>query len=270
MKEYKIGIVGYGYVGKGIHRLFGKMIKVIYSPSVRTYKGDFIDLDLVVICVPTNAKENGEADTSIVWSSLKWLDKVVKKETVILIKSTVPPSELRKMTEKFPRIVFSPEYMGESKYFTPFWKYPHPKEMKSHTWQVFGGNKKDTSKCVDIFKRKMSVDTIFIQTSLITASLAKYMENCFFATKVTFCNEWFDIAKAYGVDYNELRDAWLCDTRINRNHTLVFPRDRGYGGKCYPKDMMAIIKDAEKSGYKTELMKAINKINKEFRCLTSK
>jgi UDP-glucose 6-dehydrogenase len=62
------------------------------------------------------------------------------------------------------------------------------------------------------------------------------MENSFFATKVTFCNMWYDIATACGVDYNELRECWLADPRINRNHTLVFPKDRGYGGKCLVPD----------------------------------
>jgi Predicted UDP-glucose 6-dehydrogenase len=49
-----------------------------------------------------------------------------------------------------------------------------------------------------------------------------------------------------GVDWNELRELWLLDPRINKNHTLVFERDRGYGGKCFPKDVKAIIKDSEK------------------------
>ena len=99
----------------------------------------------------------------------------------------------------------------------------------------------------------------------MTAALTKYMENNFFAMKVTFCNEWYDIAKQYGVDYNELRECWLADTRINRNHTLVFPKDRGYGGKCFPKDVKGIIKDVEKLGYSADLMKSVDNVNERIR-----
>lgn len=229
----------------------------------------FKKLGLVVINVPTNETKSGMADTSLVWQSLEWLKKG-GFGGIFLIKSTTPPSELKKMDEKFKRLVFSPEYMGESKYFTPAWKYPDPANMESHTWQVFGGEKKDTSFCVDVFKRKMGVDTVFWQVDLMTAGLTKYMENSFFAMKVTFCNEWFEIAKMYGVDYNLLRECWLADPRINRNHTLVFSDNRGYGGKCFPKDTRAIIYDVSKLGYRPNLMKAMDRANVKFRKMNEK
>ena len=236
-KNYRVGIVGYGVVGKVIHGLLKEDVVAIYDPyvpEITNTKEAFHDLDLVVVCVMTKGLEDGSCDTSIVRESIDWVHGVSPK-AVILVKSAVVPGEIAAIAGHYIlqddalRLVISPEYAGESKYFTPFWKYPDPKNMESHTWQVYGGEKEDTSLCVDIFKRRMSVDTIHIQTSLMTAALCKYMENSFFATKVTFCNEWYDIAKAYGVDYNELRECWLADTRINRNHTLVFPKDRGYG-----------------------------------------
>ena len=163
------------------------------------------------------------------------------------------------------RIVFSPEMMGESKYRTLEWNYPDPEDMSTHTWQTFGGNRKDTELCIEVFKRKMSVDTRFFQTDMVTASLAKYIENSFFALKVVFVNEWYDIAKSQGVDWNELRELWLADPRINRNHTLVFKKDRGYGGKCFPKDVKAIISETKKLGYFPELMESVDRINEKFR-----
>lgn len=279
---YKIGIIGYGVVGKGIHRLLKNEVTAIFDPFINdegknfainlggceydfSNKKYFKDVDLSVISVPTNETIEGKANTSLVLDSLKWLSEEINFKGIILIKSTTPPSELADMAKKYNRIVFSPEYMGESKYFTPAWKYPDPVNMESHTWQVFGGEKKDTSLCVDIFKRRMGVDTAYYQVDLMTAVLTKYMENSFFAMKVTFCNEWFNIAKAFGVDYNELRECWLADPRINKNHTLVFPESRGYGGKCFPKDTKAIIFDSEKSGYEPKLMKAMDKANKIFR-----
>lgn len=268
-KNYKVGIIGYGVVGKGIHRLLKDDVIAIYDPAFPEYtdtKEKFKDCELIVVCVMTKSNEDGSCDTSIVEASLDWAYQL-NKDAVYLIKSAVVPNEINRFTKKYSdmRLVVSPEYMGESKYFTPFWKYPDPINMESHPWQVFGGAKKDTSLCVDIFKRRMSVDCIQLQTTIMTAALCKYMENAFFATKVTFCNEWFDIATAYGVDYNELRECWLADTRINKNHTLVFPKDRGYGGKCFPKDVKAIIKDVAKLGVDAELMRAVDSTNERIR-----
>lgn len=280
---YKIGIVGHGVVGRGIHRLFGDQVCAVYDPSVdilalNTFyeendlygpvqlnvKEEFTNLDLVVIAVPTPSAADGSADVSAVWSTLVWLSTIQTKAT-ILIKSTTPPTELREMEAAYNHIVFSPEYMGESKYFTPPWKYPDPRDMKSHTFQIFGGQKVDTSKCVDIFMRVMGPHVKFYQTDIATAGLVKYMENSYFAMKVTFCNEWYDIAQSLDVDYNELRELWLADPRVEPMHTMVMPKDRGYGGKCYPKDTKAIIKEAENHECEPKLMKAMDEVNDEMR-----
>lgn len=265
---YKVGVIGIGVVGQGIVNLFKDDVTAKYDPHHGfTDIPPFKEVDLAVICVPTRQNEDNTCDTSIVESTLQWLEQI-KFDGVVLIKSAVVPSEVQRFVKAYHklRLVVSPEYMGESKYFTPPWKYPDPKNMEGHTWQVFGGEKKDTSLCVDIFKRKMGVDCVFIQTNIMTAALTKYMENCFFATKVTFCNEWFDIAEAYGVDYNELRECWLADPRINRNHTLVFPKDRGYGGRCFPKDMAGIISDLElQRGYVPHLLLAAQNVNTNMR-----
>lgn len=266
---YRVGLCGYGVVGKGIHKLLDDYVEVIYDPaySKSVSKVFFRDMDLVIICVPTPTSEDGmSCDTSIVEESLVWLQEI-KFKGVVLIKSTTTPSEVKRFSESFTelRIVFSPEFLGESKYYTPYWKYPDPNDMRTHMWQTFGGKREDTEVCVEIFKRKMSVDTQFFQTDIVTAALAKYIENSFFAMKVTFVNEWYDIAKAYGADWNELRELWLADPRINRNHTLVFPKDRGYGGKCFPKDVKAIISDSTKQGYEPELMKSVDEVNTKIR-----
>lgn len=277
---YKIGIVGYGVVGKAIHRLFGDMVVAIYDPFIEfdpsVFKGlesdnvnnkdAFTDLDMVVISVMTKENKDGSCDMSIVEDTAKWLSNEVGFEGVVLVKSTSLPLELERIKEQYDlRLVFSPEYAGESKYFTPFWKYPDPVEMKYHTFQTFGGDPKDTSKCVDIFIRVMGPHVQYHQTDIKTAALAKYMENIFFATKVTFCNEFYDIAKAYGVDYNELRELWLLDSRISPMHTAVFPKDRGYGGKCYPKDLRALVTDVSKHGYYPRLLKSVDKVNEAIR-----
>ena len=97
-----------------------------------------------------------------------------------------------------------------------------------------------------------------------TAELAKYMENCYLATKVTFCNEFYDIANAFGVDYNQLRETWLLDPRIGRSHTFVYENARGFGGNCLPKDISAIVYQAEQLGVNCGLLNNVIRRNNTF------
>jgi nucleotide sugar dehydrogenase len=274
-----VAIVGYGYVGRGVHRLFGKKVKAIYDPSptpeaaaeAKTlgYELSFDDknavnkCELAVICVPTPQKADGGCDTSIVEKTVEWI-----KSPYILIKSTVRPGTTVRLAKKTgKKIAFSPEYMGEGNYFTPPWKYPDPKEMKMHTFQIFGGERKVTNRMVDIFQRTMGPHVFYAQTDATTAEIVKYMENSWGAMKVIFCNEWFDICKTHGVDYREVRELWTLDPRVEKMHTAVFTEKRGFGGKCFPKDVSGIVKATQEEGYEPELMKMVIKRNKFFSSL---
>lgn len=246
----KIEIVGYGVVGKGMARLFENQFEVVIYDPAAGYPVRAGDADMTVICVPTPMAEDGTCDISIVEEAV-----AASLSPIVLIKSTVPPGTTTYLAKKYNKqICFSPEYMGESSYFTPFWKYPDPERAETHTFVIVGGEK--ASEVLDYFMKVMSVDTRYMATTAEEAEMTKYMENCFFATKVAFCNEFADIAGLYGVDYKKLRELWLLDSRINPNHTLVFEDKRGFGGKCLPKDLSAIIKAAEDKGYEPKVLKA--------------
>lgn len=256
----KIAIIGHGVVGRGMEKLFKKRFDVkVYDKLTQPDKSIVEGCDLAVVCVPTNQLPDGSADTSNVEEVVSWLDA-----PLILIKSTIPPTTTDKLVSKYGKnVCFSPEYMGESKYFTPFWKYPDPENAESHSFVIIGGEK--ASEIMSFFTKVMSVDTFYSITTAVEAELTKYMENSFFATKVAFCNEFYDIAKSFGVDYKKLRENWLLDPRINRNHTLVFDDDRGFGGKCLPKDTNAIIKASESVGFEPILLKAVLESNEKAR-----
>lgn len=256
-----IEIIGYGVVGQGMARLFRDRFEVVIHDPEKNFNRTDIDIipDLSIVCVPTPMGEDGSCDISYVESAIKEC-----KSKLILIKSTVPPETTIKLAKKFKKdICFSPEYMGESKYFTPFWKYPDPTNAASHTFVIIGGDK--AGEIANYFIQVMSVDTVYHLCSATEAELIKYAENTFFATKVTFCNEFYDICKAYGVDWKGVREGWLLDPRINKNHTLVFDDDRGFGGRCFPKDTSAIIKAAESKGYEPTLLKAVLATNDKIR-----
>jgi UDPglucose 6-dehydrogenase len=255
----KIAIVGYGVVGKGMFKLLQSRHElVVYDPQSQPDKKKLKGCELAIICVPTPSNKDGSCDISIIEDCLKWL-----KTPLVLIKSTVPPGTTEYLRKKYnKKINFSPEYMGESSYYTPFWKYPDPQHAQSHPFVIVGG--KEASKILNIFMEVMSVDTKYMSVTSEEAECTKYMENTFFALKVAFCNEWFDIAKKFGVDYKKLRELWLLDPRINPNHTLVFEK-RGFGGKCLPKDLKAIIKVVEKKGLNPILLKSVIKSNDNSR-----
>ena len=283
----RVGIIGYGYVGKAVAEFFKEHFRTyIYDPPYveaelnglaereidRLYftseKDNINSCDLVVVCVPTPSKEDHSVDLSIVDETFEWLNA-----PLILIKSTVLPGT----TDQFVagertgewidrKIAFSPEYIGEGGYVVPWWKgYPHPTDMKYHNFHVFGGEQKVTSAIIPFFQRVAGPDTKYIQTSAKTAELNKYMFNSCGATKVTFCNEFYNIAENIGVDYNELRELLLLDKRVEPMHTAVFPDKRGFGGKCFPKDVNGIVEFSAKKGYEPALLREVLNSNKRIK-----
>src|SRR3989344_2942876 len=184
-----------------------------------------------------------------------------------IIKFTVSPGttvKLVKQTRK--KIAFSPEYIGEGKYEIPYWKdLPHPTNMKLHSFHIFGGAREVTTQFINLWQKVAGWSVVYQQTNAKTAELVKYMENSFLATKKIFCDEFYEIANALGVDYNELKELWLLDGRIGRSMTLIFPDSRGFSGKCLPKDTSAVVKFSERNGYEPKFLKEMIRSNKRFR-----
>lgn len=261
----KVAVIGYGYVGKAVYNFFKDHFEVVvYDPSLpitsNATKEEVNECDLAVVCVPTPMGEDGACDTSIVEDTLKWLNT-----PLILIKSTIPPGTTATLSSWFKKeVCFSPEYIGEGNYVVPEGKgYPDPHDMKKHEFVIIGGNK--AREVGEFFKTVLGAEPTYRFTDSTTAELCKYMENSFLATKVTFCNEFYGIAEALGVDYDELRELWLLDGRIGRSHTAVFKEKRGFGGKCLPKDVNAIVRRSEASGYVPTLIKEVLETNKRIR-----
>jgi UDPglucose 6-dehydrogenase len=255
----KIGIVGYGYVGKAMFEYFKNTYTTIYyDPYVSgsCSKEDINNCDLAVVCVFTPSKENGECDITIVEDVVSWIES-----PLILIKSTVKVGTTKYLKDKYnKRICFSPEYIGESTYDTGYFNFN--KSVKNHSFFTFGGNKNDTRELVNIFQVISGPTKTYKQTDETTAELAKYMENAFFSTKLVFCYEFDQICKKFQVDYNELRECWLLDPRIGHSHSSVFiNKDTPFDGKCLPKDLKAIIQVSEENNYEPKFLKEVLESN---------
>lgn len=253
MSTPRIGIVGYGVVGKSQHRLFPDAVTFdVDSPEEDR---DAINAcEFVFLCVPTPTGEGGRCDTSIVERCVDWITA-----PYIVVRSTVAPGTTRRLREETgKRIVFQPEYIGETA--------AHPlADVRARGFIILGGQREDCSAVATLYSKYYHSEVRFYLTDSDTAEVAKYMENSFYAVKVTFCNEFFDIAAAHGVDYNELREIWLADPRISRDHTFVYADSRGFSGKCLPKDVSAIIHSSRGYGLEPKLLEETMDINEAHR-----
>jgi UDPglucose 6-dehydrogenase len=254
-----IGIVGYGVVGRHLAQIFelGNEPVIIYDKYLEPYSGierkeEINSCRLVFLAVPTPAGTDGSCDISAVEEAVSWIS------SPMCIKSTIPPGTtdaLRVKTRK--PIVFSPEYVGE----TPFHKY---RTLQIPELVVVGGESEICSLTTAAYRNILGPEPQYFETSAVTAELSKYMENCFFATKVSYVAQFFQLAEHFGADFTQMREIWVADSRVGRSHSTII-NGLGFGGRCLPKDLSAIISQATKLGAPVQLLKAIQSFNESVR-----
>lgn len=254
-------LIGYGWVNQFVGKYFteahwtdenGKFYKVSDNSEVEPLER----YSLAFIAVPTPMLPSGKCDTSIVEAVVK---SYAQKVDFFCCKSTVEVGAIDKIQKlQKVNICMSPEYLGET--------LGHPlNEPLRNTFIVLGGKKNVTKVFADAWTTVTNSYSIIYQTSAKTAELCKLMENSFIATKVIFCNEFYDLAKSIGVDYNELREIWLLDPRVSRSHTYVYADNRGVSGKCIPKDVNNLVWYFEQNHITPKLMKFLLKYNADLR-----
>lgn len=250
----RVAIVGCGAVGASLLRIFPDAIRYDEPRGLGT-RDEVNACDFAFVAVPTPMRLDGSCDTSIVEEVCDWIEG-----PLIVLRSTVPPGTTQRLVLRTgKRVVFQPEYgPGE----TPD---HHFADLRRVGWVILGGRREDTVAVADLYKEAFNADLVLQQTDSTTAELTKYMENCFLAAKVTFCNEFYSVAEALGVDYNELRELWLLDPRVGRSHTFVYPAQRGWGGACLPKDIAAFAAAARAAGAPALLMEAVQEVNRRQR-----
>ena len=257
MFKFQTGIIGLGHVGSLMKQLFPN--SYVYDINNSLYntedcKQNINNCDISFICVPTPESNTGACDTSIVEEALNWCTS-----NIIVIRSTVPVGFTDLWNQKYnSHIIFQPEYYGETQshqFANPF----------NRNWITLGGEQTVCQEVAELYKTVYPSDITIHITNAKTAELAKYMENCYYATKVTFCNVFYDIAESFGVNYDELRETWLLDPRINKDHTMVYKYNRGYGGSCLPKDLAATVYQSNLNNINIDFLKSIQQINKQIR-----
>ncbi len=264
----KIGIIGAGVVGKATGDILAKKHEVFYYDR---YKKEFNEIEkiakeseVVFICVPTPMKPSGEIDYSAIYHSLSHLLQNVYKATrnpheiIVVIKSTAVSGTTDKFAEEFPfRFAFNPEFLREK---------TAKEDMENTDRIVIGTNEKDVEEKLTQLYKDIFPNAKYICVDTKTAEMIKYSANVFLASQIAIANEIYHICKALDIDYNIVKDAILHDKRIARNIDVPGPDgDFGFGKKCFPKDLNALIYLAREYHYRPYLLEEVWRLNEKVR-----
>lgn len=250
----KVGIVGYGWVGKAMKQLFPDA--VVYDPALKMGTTKQINkCDLAFICVPTPNLEEGRLDTSIVEEVIRWCGA-----PLLVVRSTVNPGDCDSWMNRYEdkHIVMQPEYLGE----TP----SHPLlDTKTRQFVILGGDVQDTRKLIELYTTIYNANTLVRQVTRYEAEVIKLTENRAIAFKVAQCQELYDACEKAEIDYYTIRDAvYGDDPRFNLWWTFIYPNARGMNSKCIPKDVYAWAAWAETIGTSPDITRALLKKNKQW------
>ena len=217
--------------------------------------------DAVFIAVGTPSRRgDGHADLSYVYAAAEEIADALDGYTAIVTKSTVPVGTGRKVAriirEKRPDadfdVVSNPEFLREGAAIGDFMR---PDRI------VIGA---DGERARDVMRRLYRplylIETPILFTSLETAELTKYAANSFLATKVTFINEIADLCEKVGADVQDVARGIGLDGRIGSKFLHAGP---GYGGSCFPKDTVALVRTGEESGAPLRIVEAVVNINEK-------
>lgn len=250
----KIAIIGYGPVGRAQHLVFDDINAAIYDPPAG-YNTAWQDANFVFLCVPTPEAESGECDTSALEYYMS-----MPVDTVWVIRSTCPPSFLKYWSQRV-KLVYMPEFLTERS-----WQ----KDALNPIALILGGDNSLTHLVEELFKQHSvfrDQKFEFTHTTAEHASLLKYTANTWFATKVTLLNYLYEYCQCTGLDYAVLEKLLGEDPRIGPTHLQVPGPDglRGFGGKCFPKDLRAMIDFFDREGIDHKLLKQVHSDNLKFR-----
>jgi len=132
---------------------------------------------------------------------------------------------------------------------------------------ILGGRKRNTGRVAELYRWRFGDSIPCIETNFETAEMIKYMNNCFFATKVSFLNEMRMVADRCGVDWDMAVEGFVRDGRIGHTHLSVPGPDGkfGFGGSCFPKDVRAMIDFGKHLGLDMDTLVGVWNTNLEVR-----
>jgi len=264
-EKTKIGIVGWGVVGRAVGEGFAKnkeneVLWYTRTPGPWSREEVIKESEFLFVCVPTPMFDDYSGiDLSVVNEVVNFIaPKISGTDKILTIKSTVIPGTTAAFAKKYPKVNFAmnPEFLTEAN--AP-WDFMHPDRTVIGTLsQPVAG------RLTGLYRDLLGADQKIFITDPTTAEMVKYMSNACLASKVIFANEMYDLSTALGVKYEEVKEMVAADPRIGPNH-LDVTTVRGFGGKCFPKDVVALLAYAKEKNVDMSVLKEVWEKNLKIR-----
>lgn len=219
-------------------------------------------VDIVFSAVGTPPDEDGSADLQYVLAVAREFGKNIKKYTILVTKSTVPVGTAKKVKKTIKEelekrgvdvpfdVASNPEFLKEGAAI---------KDFMSPDRVVIGIESEKAKEMMSKLYRPLMLNNFrVIFTDIPSAEMIKYAANSMLATRISFMNDIANLCEVVGADVNMVRRGIGADSRIGSK--FLYP-GCGYGGSCFPKDVKALIKTAEKNGYQMQVLKAVEEVN---------
>ena len=295
-----ITVIGTGYVGLVTGACFSKMgnkvycvdidenkirglkngILPIFEPHLGTMvingqeKGDLIfttdikealdDSNIIFIAVGTPMAEDGSANLDYIFSAATDIANNITKDSLVVIKSTVPIGTGFKVKEHIEKILkdnnsdvkieiaSNPEFLKEGKAI---------EDCLSPDRVVLGAESEEVFETLkDLYSPFVINHDRFVLMDVKSSEMTKYVANAMLATKISFMNEIANICEVTGADVQKVRLGIGSDKRIGYHFIYA---GCGYGGSCFPKDVQALINTAQAHGYEPEILAHVEDVNKK-------
>jgi UDPglucose 6-dehydrogenase len=243
----------------GLDDLVAKNVRAGRLSFARDLAAAMDDADAVFIAVGTPSRRgDGHADLTYVYAAAEEIARHLDGYTVIVTKSTVPVGTGREV-ERIIRgarpdadfdVCSNPEFLREGAAIEDFMR---PDRVVIGTES---GRAREVMR--RLYRPLYLIETPIVMTTLETAELIKYAGNAFLATKITFINEIADLCEKVGADVQDVAKGIGLDGRIGRKFLNAGP---GYGGSCFPKDTLALVRTAQQAGAPVRLVETVVDVN---------
>ena len=289
----KIAVIGSGYVGlvtgtclaetgndvtcvdidqqkidkmrNGVVPIYEPHLDVLFQRNIKQKRLKFTldleegvkDAQIIFLALPTPPGEDGSADLSYVLGVAKDLGKIITSYKVIVDKSTVPVGTAEKVTAAIAEnaqvafdVVSNPEFLKEGFAVDDFMKPD----------RVVIGSSSDRARGLmeQLYKPFVRQGNPIIFMDEKSAEVTKYAANAFLATKITFMNEVANYCELIGADVDMVRKGIGTDSRIGKR--FLFP-GIGFGGSCFPKDVLALSNSGKEEDYNFEIINSVLSVN---------
>ncbi|MBI4209631.1 MAG: UDP-glucose/GDP-mannose dehydrogenase family protein [Deltaproteobacteria bacterium] len=216
------------------------------------------DVVFIAVGTPSSRRGDGYADLSYVYSAARTLAPLLKGYTVVVNKSTVPVGTAREVSRIIKEVnpstdidvASNPEFLREG---AAIYDFTHPDRI------VIGADsERAQEKLKEVYRPLYLANTPFVATNPETAELTKYASNAFLATKISFVNEMANLCEAVGAHVGDLVHGLGLDKRIGPKFLHPGP---GYGGSCFPKDTLSLVRIAQEHGAPTRIVETVVEVN---------